>query len=1186
MASAIRIGNQTAFSASRTLDPLEFAVEHRFRAFEWFPDKKLDAQGKPAGWDETDMAEEKRYLLRQIGSSHDIRYSVHAPWQANPLQPEGAALLRRSVDFARDIGADLVNLHLYVEQGAKAYVAALAPVLAYAADQGVHISIENTPLTGPADFTQTFELLASRGMDARQVGMCFDLGHANLYAGTRNNYIRYIDQIPNGVPITHLHLHENWGDRDSHLPLFTGPARDNDAGIQSFVERMQRRAYSGAVILEQWPQPPELLVEAEQRLRELFRAPSSAGRHPSHKPARRGVSTDEAEPDPAAIRPPAPGSFAARIVAAHQRFSSWRERLDWIRDSVTAAEFAGTAQELAHLAVYLRFLGTGELLCAEDGRHFRPHHHAHAAMEISSRLQQITAPADRWILRKIDPWLPSFSAEFQRSEPLTRIRDIAHRNDIPQELKREIKHRLQNKLHRCAGPEDLRTASEILERVTSARGEHAPDFVEQFEIFFHELSDFFNASTLDQRLERLLPLVRGHDRAAVRAFLTAKAKQRQTPGQLLDLLERLTRLRERLASLSSEAEAEPAQQMRLADIGLEDFAFALLSDAENRIQHDGKRDTWDALQRLLVTAVGNLEMSGPESDECRLIGSELSAWRRNFSPHSTFDLLRLKATLERVRRLSENYTDRVLALFSPAAQALGTTLGVADHAVRTFCEGDIRGNLVFQLAKLAEGAEREIRSALQLPPWSAVNPGEAFGILQRATRLADLQDPSHPVIALVDGAEGDEEIAPRIRGILLGHPIPHLSHLGVRTRQAGIPFATAEDPGCFSVFEHLLDVPVHLRLSATETLLEAAEAPSKTGQAPAAAGEQPAVGSATLAGGIQVLALGEVTTALCGAKAAGAATLFQLAQASDGLFRAPPGLALPFGCMERVLERDPAAAQEYQTLLKQLPNATADAADQARRRLGEILRGLNIAERLGAEIATFFGTATKLAVRSSSNGEDLEHLAGAGLYDSVIGVAPADIAAAIPVVWASLWTRRATLSRMQAGIAHTDLHMAVLIQEMIAPELSFIMHTADPLTGARDQAWVELAVGLGETLASAHEPGNPYRLACRRDTGATRIETCASFSRALQPAAEGGTRWEPIDYSKFALSADPVRAQVLGSQLVKIAALLERELGGPQDVESVIVGDTIHLVQTRPQQGPTAKARGRAQSDAALVQAR
>lgn len=39
------------------------------------------------------------------------------------------------------------------------------------------------------------------------------------------------------------------------------------------------------------------------------------------------------------------------------------------------------------------------------------------------------------IIRKIHPCLPSFKSEFTASVPLTRIRDIAHRNDIPHDLK-------------------------------------------------------------------------------------------------------------------------------------------------------------------------------------------------------------------------------------------------------------------------------------------------------------------------------------------------------------------------------------------------------------------------------------------------------------------------------------------------------------------------------------------------------------------------------------------------------------------------------------------------------------------------------------------------------------------------------------------------------------------------------
>lgn len=60
-------------------------------------------------------------------------------------------------------------------------------------------------------------------------------------------------------------------------------------------------------------------------------------------------------------------------------------------------------------------------------------------------------------------------------------------------FQQEIKHTIQNKLHRCAGPEDLIATAAMLERITKKPGEYNEAFVEQFKIFHHELKDFFNA---------------------------------------------------------------------------------------------------------------------------------------------------------------------------------------------------------------------------------------------------------------------------------------------------------------------------------------------------------------------------------------------------------------------------------------------------------------------------------------------------------------------------------------------------------------------------------------------------------------------------------------------------------------------------------------------------------------------
>lgn len=62
--------------------------------------------------------------------------------------------------------------------------------------------------------------------------------------------------------------------------------------------------------------------------------------------------------------------------------------------------------------------------------------------------------------------------------------------------------------------------------------------------------------------------------------------------------------------------------------------------------------------------------------------------------------------------------------------------------------------------------------------------------------------------------------------------------------------------------------------------------------------------------------------------------------------------------------------------------------------------------------------------------------------------------------------------------------MAVLIQELITPEYSFILHTANPLD-TRDaiHLYAEIAPGLGEVLAGGQTRGSPHRMLVNKTTG-------------------------------------------------------------------------------------------------------
>lgn len=84
----------------------------------------------------------------------------------------------------------------------------------------------------------------------------------------------------------------------------------------------------------------------------------------------------------------------------------------------------------------------------------------------------------------------------------------------------------------------------------------------------------------------------------------------------------------------------------------------------------------------------------------------------------------------------------------------------------------------------------------------------------------------------------------------------------------------------------------------------------------------------------------------------------------------------------------------------------------------ELVRSLTLPEPIMRALGSTFQPGSLLICRSSANVEDLAGMSGAGLYDSIPNVPsdrPEDVSAAVAAVWASLYTRRAILSRRAAG---------------------------------------------------------------------------------------------------------------------------------------------------------------------------
>ncbi|XP_047333546.1 phosphoglucan, water dikinase, chloroplastic isoform X2 [Impatiens glandulifera] len=924
-----------------------------------------------------------------------------------------------------------------------------------------------------------------------------------------------------------------------------------------------------------------------------------------------------------------------KLVEGDCNSRNWWRKLELVRELLVENQEGDKRLEaLTCAAVYLKWINTGQIPCFEDGGHRRPNMHAEISRLIFRELERLacrkdTSLQEMVVIRKIHPCLPSFKAEFTASVPLTRIRDIAHRNDIPHDLKQEIKHTIQNKLHRNAGPEDLVSTEAMLARITKNPGEYNEAFVEQFRIFHRELKDFFNAGSLAEQLESIKESLDEKSVPVLFTFLEQKKdldnfqEKNGMIDRLIKSIQSLNSLRETIVKgLESgirndapDAAIAMRQKWRLCEIGLEDYAFVLLSRFINAVEGNGGAEwlaksaeskntsSWNDPLGALTVCIHQLRLSGWKPEECRAIGNEIQAWSEkkilDMEDGKMIWALRLKATLDRCRRLSEEYTEALLEIYPQKVQELGNAFKVPENSVRTYTEAEIRAGVVFQASKLCSILLKAVRVVLGSHGWDVLVPGTASGTLIQVESIIPGTLPSStngPVILVVNKADGDEEVTAaggNVTGVILLQELPHLSHLGVRARQEKVVFMTCEDE------ENIADLQKYMgkyvRLEATSSGVKISPSVldsvnddfhakgdsisiSNLIENPEPSSSNPSLTGNKTANGIIPLAEADVQTS--GAKAAACGQLASLSATSDEVFsdhgvpskfNVPKGAVIPFGYMELMLEQN-GSTKSFESLIEQIETAQIDGElDRLCNQLQDLISSLTPPKDIIESLERVFPTNSRLIVRSSANVEDLAGMSAAGLYDSIPNVSlsnPTVFGNSVSRVWASLYTRRAILSRRSAGVPQKEASMAVLVQELLSPELSFVLHTLSPTDQNSNFVEAEIASGLGETLASGTR-GTPWRLSSSKFDETVRTLAFANFSEEMLVLDSGPASGEvtrvTVDYSKKALTTDAVFRRQIGQRLCSVGFFLERKFGCPQDIEGCVIGEDIYIVQTRPQ---------------------
>ncbi len=274
----------------------------------------------------------------------------------------------------------------------------------------------------------------------------------------------------------------------------------------------------------------------------------------------------------------------------------------------------------------------------------------------------------------------------------------------------------------------------------------------------------------------------------------------------------------------------------------------------------------------------------------------------------------------------------------------------------------------------------------------------------------------------------------------------------------------------------------------------------------------------------------------------------------------PEGFCVTTVGYEKAIEQN----EELHTLLQQLTKLKREDRTQIggiSKKIREVIMAVEIPSDVVEAVAHYlsrFGNEHAYAVRSSATAEDLPYASFAGQQDTYLNIIGKEaILQHVRKCWASLFTERAVMYRMQNGFEHNQVSICAVVQKMVFPQASGILFTADPITSNRKVLSIDASFGLGEALVSGLVSADNYKV----KEGEIIDKMIATKKLAIYALKEGGTETKQNDpvQQKIQTLSDQ---QIL--QLAQIGRQIEAYFGCPQDIEWCLVNDTFYIVQSRP----------------------
>lgn len=874
-------------------------------------------------------------------------------------------------------------------------------------------------------------------------------------------------------------------------------------------------------------------------------------------------------------------ALAEPIISAETSPNSWTlmHRFNLCHDLLDRVR--GDVQGLALLFVWLRYSAVRQLDWQRN-YNTKPKELAHALDRLTRKLAEIYAgePAGRGLVRLM------FTSVGRGGEG-QRIRDeileIMHRHHV-KEVSGHFLEEWHQKLHNNTTPDDIVICEGYIEflkshgdldvfyrtlregGVTRERLESyerpirsAPDLAPQirdglirdFGHFLGTLRAVHSGVDLETAVNASRGLLDGASVDALHFLLQHREDEGLPAARLVEkIFEVRSRIREALDR------GREVRELLFLDLALESTLRVKVEQDLDRSA--GLEDRVDLIRWTVENF--SLAREDPEIEAC------LNHWRvLAREPVSGKDwALQAGALAERLTRGLAGFGERFRDLLQPKAELLGQAFGADAWAVEIFSEEVVRGTLASVLSTLLHGLQPRLRRAADLGDWQVISPGQGGGRLEVVATLEVVQGKrfDRPVVVLADRLSGYEEIPEGVQAILTPHGVDALSHLAIRARNGRLLFATCYNPETIDGIRSLEGESVRVTVSGSgEVKVEQGEGepiPHSTSRLPAVPAKafEPFFSE-------YALPLDRFEEGVVGRKSL---NLRRLADHVPPWISVPRSVAVPFGVFERVRKARPnqESACRYDRLVEGLEGGPDDILEE----LKQVVLSLEPPQGLMEDL---FAVMERAGLAYTGDREEAW--------------------TCIKRVWASTWNKRALLSRRAQGMDHGHLRMAVLVQEVVDAEYGFVIHTANPLTGNREELYAEVVLGLGETLVGNH-PGNALRIACPKGGLDPRILAYPSKSFGLYGTGlifrsdssgedlagyAGAGLYDSfllnppdevrLDYAEEPLVRDRAFLREFAVHLTRVGMLIENLFGAPQDIEGAHARGRTHVVQTRPQVG-------------------